>query len=225
MKFNKSLKKDTYKFVKPGTVFDHTKEVMKAMAEQPHDYLDMFAAMLHDCGKPVSADKNGIREGRTYPDVHDHDVTGKERAIKIAKEMKLSKDEIDTLAYLVGSHMKAHKLSQTKHKSSIYPVVKHPDFDRLIKLAKADTDGSFNTSDTSWVDIYDILKLPLVKEVIEMEEVEPVLTGQDLIDAGYTPGPLFKKALHSAFKIQIDSGETRKQSLLANVKSVFRSQE
>lgn len=220
MKFDKSMKPGTFEVITPGTAFDHTKEVMKAMAEKDHDFVDMLAAMLHDIGKPISYAKNGLRKG--FPNVLDHEETGRVEAKRICSEMRLSKEEAKAVEFLVGHHMQAHKLIERKHKSAIIPILKHPCFERLVKLADSDSEGSFPTVEMDYLPLSEVIKHGIYKEVIEAPRPKEILTGQDLIEAGFAPSAKFGKALKSAYKIQVDSGETRKDVLLNAVKSILK---
>ena len=67
-----------------------------------------------------------------------------------------------------------------------------------------------------------IVSLPKIKECIGMEMPERILTGDDLIEKGFKPGPTFKKALEVAHKIQIDQDITDKDLLFRQVKSIVK---
>ena len=51
---------------------------------------------------------------------------------------------------------------------------------------------------------------------------EPIVTGNDLIEAGIKPSEFFKKALEVAHKVQIDQNITDKKVLLNNVLKIAK---
>ena len=71
-----------------------------------------------------------------------------------------------------------------------------------------------------WEDIDTIMKKD--KELIGISMPEPIVTGNDLIEAGIKPSEFFKKALEVAHKVQIDQDITDKKVLLNNVLNIAK---
>ena len=81
------------------TLFMHTMLVVQAV---PKDINMKWAALLHDVGKPFVAKMKPSGEQKIYVG---HELVGKEMAIKIGRYLKWSKERIDTVADIVGSHL------------------------------------------------------------------------------------------------------------------------
>lgn len=202
------------KVEKCGTVYDHTLLVMEEMAKQEHDYLDIFSALLHDIGKPESARKNGKKNPEdAWGKTKDHDVVGEPLAYEFCKNLGMTNEDCDTIAWLVKHHMRAHQLTDIKSKCKIWRMTSHPLFSRLVKLAGADENGCRKTAEDEWQGIRTAISRPDIAELIGVPMPARLLTGDDLISKGYTPGPLFKKALDRAYQGQIDEDITDKEVL------------
>ena len=215
---------EVIRVVECGNVYDHTIEVMKAMANLEHDYLDMFGALLHDVGKPVSA-KRGEKK---HPEdcfcrVKDHPITGVQPTENFCKSMLMSNTDTEVLKDIVLHHMDMHHLHVMKSKYSIMKLTTNPNWERLKKICIADELGCFKTApDDEEVPLSVALELPLVKECVGANMPEHVLTGNDLIAHGFKPRPTFAKALDVAYKIQIDQDITDPEKLYKQVKSIVK---
>ena len=62
----------------------------------------------------------------------------------------------------------------------------------------------------------------MTKEDIKKHVMEPIVTGNDLIEAGIESNEFFKKALEVAHKVQIDQNITDKKILLNNVLNIAK---
>lgn len=88
-------------------LFEHTLGVMDRLAElKPGRPLLVFAALLHDIGKPAAR----RLDGDTYRFI-DHDKLGAEIAGEIGERLRLSGDEVKTLKTLVLKHHRLHQYS------------------------------------------------------------------------------------------------------------------
>ena len=211
---NKNYICNINKVIQCGTVYDHTLLVMEEMAKQEHDYLDMFAALLHDIGKPESARKNGKKNPEdAWGKTKDHDIVGEPLAYEFCKNLGMTNEDCETIAWLVKHHMRAHQLTDIKSKCKIWRMTSHPLFSRLVKLAEADENGCRKTDVDEWEGIQKAISRPDIAELIGVPMPARLLTGDDLISKGYTPGPLFKKSLDRAYQGQIDEDITDKELL------------
>lgn len=210
------------KVIQQGTVFDHTERVVQKMFEIIKDipdthtrFLLMLSAYLHDIGKPISARKNGIKPGCDVPDVHDHDETGAQPAFEFCRHLSMSNADSDFVKQMVRFHMRMHNLPDCKKLFSILKITSLPIFPMLILLAKADERGCIKTEADEWGGIEIALKADLVAEAIAIGKMPaPLVTGDDLIAAGMTPGPDFAYRLEVAHALQVNKHELRKEVLL-----------
>ena len=213
------------KVIKYGTVYDHTLLVMEEMSKQEHDYIDMLAAILHDIGKPAAARKNGKKNPEdAWGKTKDHDVVGEPLAYEFCKNLGMTNEDCDTIAWLVKHHMRAHQLTDIKSKCKIWRMVSHPLFPRLVKIAKADEDGCRKTENDEWDGILKAIARPDIAELVGVEMPARILNGDYLIAKGYEPGPLFKKALDRAYQGQIDENITDPDTLYRHfAKGILKS--
>lgn len=206
-----------------GNVFIHTRMTMEAMAdiltnEDEHErFLMQMAAFLHDIGKPISVAKKEKKNPEdTLYRVKDHDILGAPAAFDFCKSIGMTNKDCEVIRNLTEHHMQMRRFTESSSRYKVMALFHNKDFDRLVKLCKADEKGCITTQPDEWPKIEDALKMPKYAEMLETPMPEPLVTGQDLLDAGCKPGPAFKKALEVAYKVQVDGHETRKTAILNN---------
>lgn len=199
-------------------------------------FLLKLGALLHDIGK-THCQHQGVRtktfmfDGREIleadiPVVSEHPERGIEPAEKFCKALKMSNEETHFICSMVAHHMEAHELSSHKHFSDILKFVKHPHFKEIMMVALADERGAIKLEGFDERGcVAEIMKDERVIKAMGMEIPKPILTGNDLIKFGRTPGPLYKKMLGVAHNIQIDQGITDKHMLYKMVKNVELSKD
>lgn len=120
-----------------GNVWNHTMLVIdeaakrKRQSENPKAF--MWAALLHDIGKPSTTK---LKKGRLTS--YDHDKVGKEIAIKFLKEFKCDDEFIERVASLVRWHM---------HTLFIVKNLPFADIKSMISEVNADEIALFSTCD------------------------------------------------------------------------------
>ncbi|MFM1920854.1 MAG: hypothetical protein RLZZ303_2488 [Candidatus Hydrogenedentota bacterium] len=173
-----------------GDVFVHTKLVMAAL-NRPSPALAL-GALLHDCGKPATfTETDRIR-------FHGHDEVGAQFAQAVCERLRLSTRDTEHVVWLVREHMHlAHVPGMRESKRKRF--VRQKGFDDLLELCRADCVGSLGD-------------LTLIRQVLDYLEALPpdavkphrILTGKDLIEAGYTPGPQFQSMLRDVEDAQLE---------------------
>ena len=221
---SKDPKLESFEAIKLGSVYEHTIDVMKAMATKEHDYLDMMGCLLHDIGKPVSA-KRGEKK---HPEdgfcrVKDHPITGVQPTEDFCKSMLMSNEDTEILKDLVLHHMDMHHLHDMKSKFAILKLTTNPNWDRLVKLCQCDELGCHKTAEDDEEHPIDLMvTVPRIKECIGVKMPERILTGDFITSKGFKPGPTYKKALEVAHKVQIDQDETDPERLFQVVKAIVK---
>lgn len=222
-----------------GNAWDHTLLVMKEMHKLCWDnfvpkfdehtrFKLMLAAALHDIGKGLSRlgykTNTFILNGKEYteqiPKVSDHAEIGFSAAALFCKNLGMSNDDISFISELVRLHMEMHKLSDLKSKYKIMKITTHPYFKELCLLAMCDEEGCIKLEKDMWPGIKASLETEKVKSCLVNEMPKPILTGNDLIEKGERPSPLFRKKLEKALQFQIDNNITDKEELYKMVKGV-----
>jgi tRNA nucleotidyltransferase/poly(A) polymerase len=117
---------------KGGTVWAHTLEALKA--SNTKDPLMNLCILLHDIGKGVTF--SDTEPGKTYT-YYGHDKEGVKLVQEIAKRLKMSNNERDTLMFTVAKHMQFHKMKEMKP-SKIFKIVSDDNWEALVAVARAD---------------------------------------------------------------------------------------
>jgi putative nucleotidyltransferase with HDIG domain len=158
-----------------------------------------LGVLLHDVGKPVTQTKTDrIR-------FNDHDKIGAEIARDICRRLRLSRHQIERVVWLVSQHMRFAHLPQMRENKR-KRLVRTEGFNELKELCRIDCLASHrNLSTIEWVENYQTY---MPQEVLRPE---PLLRGRDLIELGYSPGPLFSKILKKVEDLQLDGQVAEKE--------------
>ena len=178
------------RFHPEGDVFEHTRLMLAGM-EAPSPELAL-GVLLHDVGKPPTFEEaDRIRFNR-------HDRAGAEIAGEICRRLRLPNSVADTVVALVRSHMTFMNV-RTMRESRLKRLLREPWFEDALELHRLDCLASHGDLST-WAFCRERLA------ALEPEQVRPprLLTGHDLIEMGYTPGPQFKQILDALEDAQLE---------------------
>ena len=180
-----------------GDVLEHTCVMLDAM-RNPSPELAM-AVLLHDVGKPQT---------QTFAErirFDDHDQAGAEIARDICRRLRFSNDQVEQIVSLVGSHMRFMAVQRMKL-STLKRLLALSRFDEHLELHRLDCIASHGKLDN-----YEFLRQKL--EEFSREEIapEPLVTGRDLIEMGYKPGPVFKRILDAVREEQLENRLTSRE--------------
>ncbi len=178
-----------------------------------------LAALIHDIGKPSCYIKKD--DGSVH--FYGHEARGVELLENIKEELKLSNKETQVLKVLIAYHMRPHLLASSKDYSdkAIWRLVRDAGDETpgLLMLAQGDALAS------SGKDIEDLNKVIKKALSIYSNTREPkfkrLISGDDLIKIGFTPGPIFKKILKKIEEAQIEGKLKTKQEAITFVKNQF----
>jgi len=188
-----------------GDVWIHTLLMLEALPTGASPTL-AWGVLLHDIGKPPtfrSATETGDRirfDG--------HVDVGVRMADDLLRRLRFSNDDADHIKALVANHMKFKDVSQMRQ-STLKRFVRLPQFDEHLELHRLDCRSSHGK-----LDAYDAVRAFLAQT--PPAEVRPprLLSGDDLKDLGYTPGPEFQKILATLEDAQLEEAvQTRDQAL------------
>lgn len=161
-----------------------------------------FGVLLHDVGKPATfriADR--IR-------FDGHAEVGAQMAREILNRIRFSNEDCERVTSLVANHMR-FKDVRNMRTSTLKRFLCLPHFDEHLELHRLDCLAS-----NGYTDAYEFVKQKQAQ--FREEELRParLLTGRDLIEAGFRPGPRFSPALEAVETAQLE-GEisTREQAL------------
>ena len=164
--------------------------------------------LLHDIGKPgtfVRADR--IR-------FHGHVDLGVEIAGGICSRLRFSNADTARILALVRNHMKFMAVRQMR-RARLRGFVTQPHFEDHLELHRADCLSSHGRLDN-----YEFAR-EAHGQAIDEEPAERLLTGRDLIAAGYPPGPAFGEILAAVEECRLDGEIADREEALRFVRSRF----
>jgi poly(A) polymerase len=176
-----------------GDVWIHTLLLLEKLPAGVSPTL-AWGALLHDIGKPATFSH--------YPPdrirFNGHVEIGVRIAHDILRRLRFSNDDCAQILALVENHMRFGDVEKMKE-STLRRFFRLPHFDEHLALHRLDV-----TSSHGDLSLYDFARRR--REELSEEEVRPQLlvTGRDLIAAGYQPGPRFKEMLALAEDAQLE---------------------
>jgi putative nucleotidyltransferase with HDIG domain len=168
-----------------------------------------WGALLHDIGKPPTytvADR--IR-------FNGHAEVGTRMAAAICRRLRFSNEDTEQILSLVANHMRFGDVQKMKE-STLKRFFRLPKFAEHLELHRLDVISSHNR-----LELYDFARSRYA--AAPAAEVKPrlLVTGADLIAAGYRPGPGFRAMLDAAEDAQLEGMITTKDEGLALVQEMF----
>jgi poly(A) polymerase len=192
-----------------GDVFVHTLLLLENLP-LPCPPTLAWGAVLHDVGKPATF--------RVAPDrirFDGHVEVGVKIAEEICTRLRFSNHDTDQVLSLVDNHMRFGHVTRMKE-STLKKFMRLPGFDEHLALHRADSLASHGNLST-----YDFLQKKL--EEIPPENIRPaaLMTGDDLIAAGYIPGPRFREILEAVEDAQLEGRLLSREDARKFVKNAF----
>ena len=190
-----------------GDVFIHTLIMLEGL-QKPSATLAM-GVLLHDVGKPPTF----RRADRIRFD--GHVPKGVEIAHTILTRLRFSKDDTTAVEALVANHMKFMDVRKMRE-STLKRFIRQPAFADHMALHRLDCLSSHGNLSS-----YDFVHQKL--EELPPEQLQPklLLTGRDLIAAGYPPGPRFSGVLKAVEDAQLEGRVTTTEEALSLARSEF----
>jgi poly(A) polymerase len=194
-----------------GDVWIHTLLMLEAM-RSPSPTLAL-GVLLHDVAKPPTF---RVEERIRFDG---HDDLGAKMAVEILTRLRFSSDEIARVEALVAGHLRFMNVSRMRD-STLKRFLRQPDFDEHLELHRLDCLASHGR-----LDHYEFLCRKLQELPAEKLKPPRLLTGDDLIAAGYRPGPVFNRILEAVEDAQLESTITTREEALALVRALFEPPE
>jgi poly(A) polymerase len=175
-----------------GDVFVHTLLLLENL---PHPCTPTLAwgALLHDVGKPPT-----FRHAPDRIRFDNHVDVGVKMAEVICKRLRFSNDETEQILALVDNHMRFGDVQRMKP-STFKKFIRLSQFDEHLELHRLDCASSHRS-----LEMYNFTREQIATLPPEQVRPKPLLSGDDLISAGYKPGPLFKEILSTVEDAQLD---------------------
>jgi putative nucleotidyltransferase with HDIG domain len=192
-----------------GDVFVHTLLLLDNLPEPCPSTL-AWGALLHDVGKPSTF--------RVAPDrirFDDHVHVGVKIAEQICERLRFSNRDTAQVLALVENHMRFGHVTRMKE-STLKRFMRLPGFDEHMALHRADSLASHGGLGT-----YELLRKKLRE--VPPEEIRPVglINGNDLIAAGYSPGPRFREILDAVEDAQLEGRVASQDAAMQYIRNEF----
>jgi poly(A) polymerase len=175
-----------------GDVFVHTLMLLDHLP-QPCPPTLAWGALLHDVGKPstfrVAADR--IR-------FDDHVDVGMKMAEEICRRLRFSNGDTEQILALIQNHMRFGHVTRMKE-STLKKFMRLPQFDEHMALHRADCLASHGD-----LGAYEFVRQKRNEIPPQMMRPAKLVTGDDLIAAGHTPGPRFREILNAVEDAQLE---------------------
>jgi poly(A) polymerase len=184
-----------------GDVWEHTLLMLKFLSDRKDDLRRdtrlAWGVLLHDIGKPDTyiQDERGIH-------FYGHTTHGANLAFNILQKLRFPRAEIDTIISMILNHMHFINVMHMRP-NRLKRFLRMTDFFLHLELHRLDCLASHGNMET-----YDFCVDKLHEFSEEELHPERIITGSDLIDLGFTPGPLFSEMIRAVEDAQLD-GEIR----------------
>jgi len=195
-----------------GDVWIHTRLMLEGLPFGVSRTL-AWGVLLHDIGKPATFRPTSLTGDRIRFDGHVE--VGVRMAREICKRLKFSNDETEQIQALVANHMKFKDVPQMR-KSTLKRFIRQPLFDEHLELHRLDCLASHGH-----LDVYEMVRDFRNQTPIEQVRPTRLLTGDDLNEMGYVPGPEFQTILGALEDAQLEGGILTKEDAEIFVRSNY----
>ncbi len=192
-----------------GDVFVHTLLLLENL---PHSCPPTLAwgALLHDVGKPPT-----FRVAPERIRFDGHVEVGVKMAEALLGRLRFSNNDTEQILALIQHHMRFGQIMQMKE-STLKKFLRMPKFEEHLDLHRMDCLASHRI-----LSAYEFAQEKLASIPAEKMRPAPLVTGDDLITAGYPPGPRFKEILSAVEDGQLEGKLLSKEDALTFVAREF----
>jgi poly(A) polymerase len=178
-----------------GDVWVHTLIMLDGLTAGVSPTL-AWGVALHDVGKPPTFRPASETGDRIRFD--DHVNVGVPMAAEICRRLRFCNDDTDQICALVANHMKFKDVSQMRE-STLKRFVRLPRFPEHLELHRLDCTSSHGN-----LGAYEKVQQFLAATPPEAIRPPRLLTGNDLLEMGYKPGPEFQRILTALEDAQME---------------------
>ena len=192
-----------------GDVFVHTLLLLENLP-QPCPPTLAWGGLLHDVGKPPTF--------RRAPDrirFDSHVDVGVKMAEAVCRRLRFANNDTEQILALVDNHMRFGDVEKMKA-STFKRFVRLPRFDEHLELHRLDCKASHRK-----LRLYEFIRQKISELTPEAIHPKPLVGGDDLVAAGYSPGPQFKEILSAVEDAQLEGRLRTKEQAIRFVRRKF----
>ena len=187
-----------------GDVYVHTRMMLEMLGGEASLTL-VLSALLHDIGKPATAVFDEENQRIRF---NGHDRVGAVMAEEILRRLKSSNEVIEAVTEAVGNHM-AFMNVPVMRTAKLKRFMARTTFEEELELHRVDC-----LSSNGLLDNYEFLREKEKEFASEPLIPPPLITGHDLIQRGWRPGPMLGEALTAVQNLQLEGQLTTKEEAL-----------
>jgi poly(A) polymerase len=196
-----------------GDVWIHTLLLLEGLEKGGSESL-AWGVLLHDIGKPPTY--------RVAPDrirFDQHAEVGTRMAEQICRRLRFPNDVTEQVAALVANHMRFGDVKRMKE-STLKRFMRLPQFEEHLELHRLDCSASHRD-----LSLYKFVREKLENTPEEEIRPAPLITGRDLIEHGWKPGPKFRTVLQAVEDAQLEGALHSREEAMSFVETNFPAQD
>jgi poly(A) polymerase len=194
-----------------GDVYRHTRLMLSMLPRGCAETL-AFGALLHDIAKPQTL----VIEADGKMTYYGHTEIGGRVAAYVLQRLRRPRAVQLRVAYLVHNHLRM-MMAPRMRRATLKRMLAEEGFDELLELSLLDTLAS-----SSALGFYHFCRQALA--TMGAAEIRPprLITGDDLVEMGFAPGPSFKHILHEVEDHHLDGTLKTRDEALQYVREYYR---
>ena len=192
-----------------GDVWVHTLMLLEGLKAGCPPTL-AYGALLHDVGKPPT-----FRRATERIRFDGHADIGSKMAAEICNRLRMSNDDKEQIVAIVANHMKFPELPRMRV-STLKRFLRQPRFEEHMEMHRLDCLASHGDLSLYHFALQKVETIPA-----EQIRPQPLITGDDLIAAGYPPGPSYSSMLREVEDAQLDGAIHSKEEAMEFVRQRF----
>jgi poly(A) polymerase len=192
-----------------GDVWIHTLMLLEQLGPRCAMTL-AWGALLHDVGKPPT-----FREAPDRIRFDGHVEIGVAIGAEICRRFRFSNEDTRQILALIENHMRFADAPRMKS-STLKKFFRLENFPEHLALHRMDCMAAHRN-----LDIWEFVRERYETTPEEAVRPKPLISGQELIAAGYTPGPQFKQMLQAVEDAQLEGIITTQEEALNFVQEKF----
>ncbi len=197
-----------------GDVWIHTRLMLEKLAVGCSPTL-AWGVLLHDVGKPPTfAPASGSGDRIRFDG---HVEIGARMTEEICRRLRFSNHDTEQIVALVANHLRFKDVFQMRP-ATLKRFVRLPRFEEHMELHRLDCLASHGN-----LEAYDFVQRFLAATPPEQVRPPRLITGDDLAQLGYRPGPRFREVLQEVEEAQLDGRISTREQALRLARAKFRA--